>query len=162
MSKKTKKQAAVKKKAQSKANWITAGIIAIIVLIGAALLLLQDGEQNAAKKGDFTASQVSEKLASGDEFYMYFYQTGCVHCEKVKPYLVPLGEKQDVPFHQIDLAVEQSAWETFKIEGTPTVVHYKDGKEVKRIAGEQTEASYEDFFAGEDAGEDGKKSGDLK
>ncbi len=84
------------------------------------------------------------------------------HCEKVKPYLVPLGEKQDIPFEQIDLAVEQSAWDTFGIEGTPTVVHFKDGKEVGRVAGEQTEDSYKEFFAGKDV-KDSKEesSGDL-
>ncbi|ASI34727.1 MULTISPECIES: thioredoxin family protein [Exiguobacterium] len=160
----SKKSTRVKpsKKSQSKANWITAGVIALIVILGATLLLFMDNEDSATKDGNLTASQVAEKLKSGDEFYTYFYQTGCVHCEKVKPYLVPLGEQQDIPFEQIDLAVEQSAWDTFGIEGTPTVVHFKDGKEVSRVAGEQTEESYKEFFAGKDI-EDSKEesSGDL-
>lgn len=150
------------KKPQSKANWITAGVIALIVLIGATMLLFTDREDSASKNGNLTASQVADKLKSGDEFYTYFYQTGCVHCEKVKPYLVPLGEKQDIPFEQIDLAVEQSAWDTFAIEGTPTVVHFKDGKEVSRVSGEQTEEAYKEFFAGKDVkNSEEESSGDL-
>ncbi|WP_290755104.1 MULTISPECIES: thioredoxin family protein [unclassified Exiguobacterium] len=160
MSKKSKRKNT--KKPQSKANWITAGVIALIVLVGGLLLVFTDRDDSASKNGNLTATQVADKVKSGDEFYTYFYQTGCVHCEKVKPYLVPLGEKQDIPFEQIDLAVEQTAWDTFGIEGTPTVVHFKDGKEVGRVAGEQTEDSYKEFFAGKEV-KDSKEesSGDL-
>jgi thiol-disulfide isomerase/thioredoxin len=160
VSKKTKRKNT--RQPQSKANWITAGVIGLIVLVGGLLLVFTDRDDSPSKNGKLTATQVSDKVKSGDEFYTDFYRTGCVNCEKVKPYLVPLGEKPDIPFEPIDLAFEQSAWDTFGIEGTPTVVHFKDGKEVGRVAGVQTEDSYKEFFAGKEV-KDSKEesSGDL-
>lgn len=43
-------------------------------------------------------------------------------------------EKLDVP------------WDEYKIKGTPTIIHFKDGKEVSRISGEQPEDKLKEWL----------------
>ncbi|UOB98936.1 thioredoxin (plasmid) [Bacillus wiedmannii] len=66
---------------------------------------------------------------------IYFYQTNCKHCKKASPIIVPLAEKMNIDMKVIDLQKYPSLWDEFKIEGTPTVVHFKNGEEISRVSG---------------------------
>lgn len=37
----------------------------------------------------------------------------------------------------MDIEKLDAPWDEYKIKGTPTIIHFKDGKEVSRISGEQ-------------------------
>ncbi len=34
----------------------------------------------------------------------------------------------------------------YNIQGTPTIIHFKDGKEVSRISGEQSKEKFKEWF----------------
>ncbi len=38
----------------------------------------------------------------------------------------------------IDIENLNEPWDKYNIQGTPTIIHFKDGKEVSRISGEQS------------------------
>ncbi len=46
----------------------------------------------------------------------------------------------------INLEENPEGWKEFNIEGTPTIVNYKNGKEINRIEGEESEEIFKDWF----------------
>ncbi|WP_281172541.1 thioredoxin family protein [Ectobacillus panaciterrae] len=63
---------------------------------------------------------------------VYFYQTSYTHCAKVSPVIVPTAKDMKIDMKVIDLEKYGIGWDAFKITGTPTIVRYKEGKEVDR------------------------------
>ena len=87
-------------------------------------------------------------MANEENVTVYFYSPLCVYCERTTPILVPLAESLDIDLKKLNLLEfnEDEIWDAYEIEGTPTVVHYKNGEEVARIDGQRTEEVFELFF----------------
>ncbi|PMY01138.1 thiol reductase thioredoxin, partial [Pseudomonas sp. MPR-R5A] len=58
----------------------------------------------------------------------------------------PLSEDMGVDLLQYNLLEFEEGWDDYGITQTPTIVQYKDGKEVARITGYQNKAVFEDWF----------------
>ena len=56
---------------------------------------------------------------------------------KLSPVLVPMAKDLNVDMKVMDIEKLDAPWDEYKIQGTPTIIHFKDGKEVSRISGEQ-------------------------
>lgn len=97
-------------------------------------------------QNQITPDDLSEKIENGEDVTVYFYSPTCVHCQKTTPILVPVTEDLDVDMKKLNLLEFEEEWDTYDIEGTPTLVHYKDGEEVARISGEQPEDTFVSFF----------------
>ncbi|XYJ24229.1 thioredoxin family protein [Bacillus velezensis] len=78
--------------------------------------------------------------------FVYYYQINCLHCKRVSPYLIPMGEKINGKFLILNIEGDQKSWESYKINQTPTLVVYKNGRETNRIEGEQTKNRYKNFL----------------
>lgn len=142
----------------------------IIVLIAALYIVSDLKSKQAANNGDnpygkdkldqatidqlddplyqnqITPNELDEKLANGKDVTVYFYSPSCVHCQRTTPELVPLAEDLDIDVKKLNLLEFESTGDTYGIEGTPTLVHYHDGKEIGRISGEQTRENLQAFF----------------
>lgn len=46
----------------------------------------------------------------------------------------------------IDIENLNEPWDKYNIQGTPTIIHFKDGKEVSRISGEQSKEKFKEWF----------------
>ncbi|AUJ25739.1 Thioredoxin [Virgibacillus dokdonensis] len=90
--------------------------------------------------------ELKKKVDSGDPVTVYFYSPTCSHCQSTTPYLVPLAEDNDIDMKKMNLLEFKDEWEVYRIDSTPTVVHFEDGKEVSRIVGDQGEANFQTFF----------------
>ena len=97
-------------------------------------------------KNKITPTQLKEKIDNKEDVYAYFYQTSCAHCKIVSPILIPMAEEMGKPLFPIDIEREQKPWDDYKIEGTPTLIHFKDGKEVGKIVGEQPKDTFREFL----------------
>ncbi|MEB4816887.1 thioredoxin family protein [Bacillus thuringiensis] len=82
-------------------------------------------------------SDLQKNLKEKKEETVYFYQTSCVHCQKLSPVVVPMAKDLNVDMKVMDIEKLDAPWDEYKIQGTPTIIHFKDGKEVSRISGEQ-------------------------
>ncbi|PRT26222.1 thioredoxin family protein [Bacillus cereus] len=82
-------------------------------------------------------SDLQKNLKEKKEETVYFYQTSCVHCQKLSPVVVPMAKDLNVDMKVMDIEKLDVPWDEYKIQGTPTIIHFKDGKEVSRISGEQ-------------------------
>ncbi|EJS50617.1 MULTISPECIES: thioredoxin family protein [Bacillus] len=127
----------------------------IIALFAAIFAVTQMEEKNAStsqKIDNATGSQTdgsdyyTNKISLSDlqknlkekkEETVYFYQTSCVHCQKLSPIVVPMAKDLNVDMKVMDIEKLDAPWDEYKIKGTPTIIHFKDGKEVSRISGEQ-------------------------
>lgn len=81
--------------------------------------------------------ELKAKLNDHEELYVYFYSPVCEHCKATTPVLVPIAREMKIDMKKHNLLEFAQSWDDFHIEYTPTLVHYKDGKEVARLVGGQ-------------------------
>ncbi|TKI87694.1 thioredoxin family protein [Bacillus mycoides] len=91
-------------------------------------------------------SDLQKNLKEKKEETVYFYQTSCVHCQKLSPIVVPMAKDLNVDMKVMDIEKLDVPWDEYKIKGTPTIIHFKDGKEVSRISGEQPEDKLKEWL----------------
>ncbi|MBJ8052389.1 thioredoxin family protein [Bacillus cereus] len=124
----------------------------IIVLFAAIFAVTQMEKKNASTtEKDYYSNKISlENLNKNIEDKkvqtVYFYQTSCVHCQKLSPIVVPMAKDLNVDMKVMDIEKLDAPWDEYKITGTPTIIHFKDGKEVSRISGEQPKEKFKEWF----------------
>lgn len=91
-------------------------------------------------------NELSEKLNNGESLTVYFYDPTCPHCQRTTPILVPLADDLGIDVKKLNVLEFQDAWNNYGIEGTPTLISFKDGKESARISGGQTKEQLRTFF----------------
>ncbi|EEL47150.1 Thioredoxin [Bacillus cereus Rock3-42] len=124
----------------------------IIVLFAAIFAVTQMEKKNAStdEKGYYSnkisLEDLNKNIEDKKEQTIYFYQTSCVHCQKVSPIVVPLAKDLNVDMKVIDIENLNEPWDKYNIQGTPTIIHFKDGKEISRISGEQSKDKFKEWF----------------
>jgi thiol-disulfide isomerase/thioredoxin len=122
-------------------------LILILIVILIWFMSQRYNHQNNLYSRQITLDQLESKVQNPNGFYVYYFQPNCTPCQRVSPYLIPMGEQQSVEFRPINVAKYKDAWIKFNISETPTLVYYKNGKEIKRIEGEHTKEEYKAFFS---------------
>jgi thiol-disulfide isomerase/thioredoxin len=90
--------------------------------------------------------ELAEKVANGEVTTVYFYSSICQYCRETTPRLVPLADDLGVELVQYNLQEFEEGWNEYKIDATPTVVHFENGVEAGRIVGAATDEEFEQFF----------------
>jgi thiol-disulfide isomerase/thioredoxin len=90
--------------------------------------------------------ELKKELDNKEDVTVYFYSPECVYCQRTTPILMPVTEDLDVEVQKMNLLEFEDQWAVYGIESTPTLIHYKDGKEVGRIVGQHTEEEFKAFF----------------
>jgi thioredoxin 1 len=91
--------------------------------------------------------QLQEALTKQGDLFVYFYSPTCEYCRETTPVLVPTAKELQIDVKKHNLLEFSGSWETFGIEYTPTLVHYKAGKEVSRLVGGQTADELKKWFS---------------
>ncbi|MET3290344.1 thioredoxin [Brevibacillus fluminis] len=89
---------------------------------------------------------LKERLAKKEDTYVYFYSPLCEHCERTTPILVPVTKELGIDMKKNNVLEFDQSWDDYKITGTPTLIHFKDGKEVDRIEGEYAADDFKKWF----------------
>lgn len=146
-------------------------IIGTIALLFLALFIVNqyktkqavDGGNNSYEKNDLnhstikqmddplyqnqiTPNTLNQVLDKKESMTVYFYKPDCSYCLETTPILVPLAEELNIDLKKINLSEFKKGWDSYQIEGTPTLIHYENGKEVARIEGYNEESVFRDFF----------------
>lgn len=98
-------------------------------------------------QNQITPDALAEKLENGEDVTVYFYSPTCVYCRQTTPVLVPVAEELGIDLKKLNLLEFEESWDTYNIEGTPTLIHFENGEEVDRISGEQSEDVFREFLA---------------
>lgn len=86
------------------------------------------------------------KVESGEPVTAYFFSPTCSHCKAMTPVLMPIVEEMDVDVVQYNVYEFDQGWDDYRIEATPTMIHFEDGQEVSRMVGNQPKENIEAFF----------------
>lgn len=90
--------------------------------------------------------ELEDKLDKGEDVTVYFYSPTCTHCQRTTPELVPLVEEMDIDLVKYNLLEFEQGWDDYQLESTPTIVQFKEGKEVARIVGYNDPEVFEQWF----------------
>ncbi|MBP1989233.1 thioredoxin family protein [Paenibacillus eucommiae] len=99
--------------------------------------------------------KLEEKIANKESFFVYYFKSDCSHCMITTPVIKPVEKEAGVTVHQFNLLEYDKGWQKYNIRVTPTLVYYKDGKEVERMEGGvpetpggpgNTPATFKQFF----------------
>lgn len=142
--------------------------VAAVVLIFAAIAYLSNKQQTEKTSGDnpygkdklnpatvdqlddplyqniITPDELDEKLKKEDSVTVYYFSPICSHCKVTTPILMPVAEEMDEHIYQYNVLEFEQGWD--EIEATPTLIHYKNGKETSRITGERTAEEFKQWF----------------
>ncbi|OLR22811.1 thioredoxin family protein [Bacillus cereus] len=136
----------------------------IITLFAAILIIRQIEEKNDSTnlemnnltnsktdESDYYTNKISlsnlkKNLEEKKEETIYFYQTSCFHCQKISPIIVPMAKYLNIDMKVMDIETLEDPWDEYKIAGTPTIIHFKDGKESNRISGNHSSAEFKKWF----------------
>nr|WP_245350104.1 thioredoxin family protein [Cytobacillus eiseniae] len=91
-------------------------------------------------------NKLEELLDNKEDVTVYFYSPTCSHCQRTTPVVSPLAKEMNLQLHQFNLLEFDHGWDDFGIKETPTIVQFKDGKEVNRITGYQDKEVFEEWF----------------
>jgi len=63
----------------------------------------------------------------------------CPPCQQMKPIVAAASEKTGVEVVDVDIDVDKTAPDKYRVRGIPTLILEKDGREVERVVGVQSE-----------------------
>lgn len=127
-------------------------IFSIIVIITMVLISLNHKQKEDKQttenyyQNNISFDQLQNDISNKQEKMIYFYKPDCHYCEKVSPIIIPMTKEMKINLETINLKENPNAWEEFKIQGTPTIIHFKDGKEINRILGQHKKEVYKEWF----------------
>ena len=78
-----------------------------------------------------------------------FYSDSCVPCKRMSPVLAELEESYAGKLYvgKVNIAYEPELVEKYEVSSAPTLVFFKDGKEIQRLTGVQKKADLEKFIS---------------
>ena len=142
---------------------------AVVILIFAAIAFLSNKQQTAKTGGEnnlygkadldpatvnqlddplyqniITPSDLEEKLKKEEAVTVYYFSPLCSHCKNTTPILMPVAEEMNQHIDQYNVLEFEQGWN--QIDATPTLIHYKNGKETSRIEGERTAEEFKQWF----------------
>ncbi|TYS64525.1 thioredoxin family protein [Sutcliffiella horikoshii] len=80
-----------------------------------------------------TPDQLKENLDAGETKTIYFYSSTCPACKQTSPVVVPMAEEMGIDMELYNLQEFEQGWDDYRINSTPTFIHFVDGQEVERL-----------------------------
>lgn len=90
--------------------------------------------------------ELDKKLENNEDVTVYFYSPICSHCQRTTPVVTPVAKDMSLDLVQFNLLEFDNGWDKYLITETPTIVQYKDGKEVNRITGYHDANVFKQWF----------------
>jgi thiol-disulfide isomerase/thioredoxin len=140
--------------ARKSSAWLSAaaGVLSFLIVFAAAGYFMFDRfeKERAANrelyKNEIPPQKLESMLKEPGTLYIYYYQPLCQACKAVSPVLMPEAEARGLPLYPVNIEGDEKLWERYRIEATPTLIQYVDGKEVKRLVGKQSLDDIRRFF----------------
>lgn len=97
----------------------------------------------------FTDDNFEEKISSG-VVLVDFYADWCGPCRMLTPVIEGVAEEMQgqASFAKLDIDQNQKVASQFQVTSVPTLVLYKDGKEVNRLVGLRDAEAIKQFVSG--------------
>jgi thiol-disulfide isomerase/thioredoxin len=83
-----------------------------------------------------TSDSLQAKIAKKETFYVYFFSPICPHCKRSTPYINDAFKQAEQHVYQYNVLEDQSAFNTYGFDATPTTIYFKAGKIADKVIGE--------------------------
>jgi len=91
--------------------------------------------------------ELKVKLQKEESVTVYFYSPTCPACVKTSPIVVPIVEQMGIDLKMYNVLEFEEGWKDYRIESTPTLIHFENGQEKTRFVGyTEAEQEYEQWF----------------
>lgn len=132
----------------SKKVWIAGIIIVCLFLIAGLIRILISPDEKPVKPAVITESALRADLAAKKDRLVFFYDPECKYCRIAKPVVIRAAKKEHsaLKIYILKDRDHDSAYAKYGIKLTPTLVHFKNGKEVYRLVGSKSEREFRAFF----------------
>jgi Thioredoxin len=106
-------------------NNLKIGLIAMITIAGLIFMFFPSKEAVHA-----------DLVYDAEEYIVYFYQPSCGYCQLISDEVNAFQLNGDIPLYKKDMFTDYSdKWDDWELEGTPTMIHVKNGKVYKKVVG---------------------------
>lgn len=89
---------------------------------------------------------LEKEIESGEGVVGYFFSPECVHCKAYTPKLMKIANELNIEIDKLNVLEYPDQWEKYAIKSTPTLIYFKDGKEVARMSGDAPNETTTKFF----------------
>lgn len=108
---------------------------------------LEQAEKDPFYQNIIMPAQLKGNQKVGQNEVVYFFSPVCSYCEALEPNLKDAVTKYSKLKFSLYNAYEfKEGWRDYDLQGTPTLIHFKDGKEVNRLVGYQPKEVVNQFF----------------
>lgn len=90
----------------------------------------------------------AEVLRSAEPVVLDVWGPGCMPCKRLEPVIIELANRYrgKVKVAEINAAEAPETMEQLGVMGTPTVVYFRDGREVERVVGFRGELYHQEVI----------------
>lgn len=124
----------------------------IIVLLGAVFFAMNSGKPDENEIFRFiNGQQFQERIENKDDFVVYVYGERCVYCREFAPTIEGYLREKGYTIDKLEAQTDQENYKIVveelgdKMQGTPAVYVFKDGKVEDYMVGNQTPEVFEGF-----------------
>ncbi|MGU3373084.1 thioredoxin family protein [Bacillus mycoides] len=119
-------------------KWILV-IVTLIIASGSMFFLFNKTEDEKPLYKNVSMKGYKQKMDDKEDFIIYIYSPTCTFCKSFKPTLNETIKETDLKILALDTSVSDNLDNTFfnkyKIEHTPTLIYYSRGEEKDRREG---------------------------
>jgi thiol-disulfide isomerase/thioredoxin len=97
---------------------------------------------NTLEKPDYknvSLKEYKQKISSQNSYFMYVYKTSCGVCQEMKPSMNKVIKQEKAEIFALNAEepsnLDGDFFEQNKLNKSPTLLYYKDGKELDRLEG---------------------------
>ena len=128
----------------AKSNKFTKSLTNLLFII--VILLIVIAVFNYFTKSQFLVEgfwEKTETISNGNYYLTLFYADWCGPCKVLTPLMENVKTKfNNVNFEDIDIEVQYEVAQKYHVRSVPTVIIEKNGEEVQRFTGVQSEMAY--------------------
>ncbi|MGE7868007.1 thioredoxin family protein [Bacillus paramycoides] len=124
----------------------------LISVIAIAILIFVFNSKSLEKPSynNISLQKYQMKIQSNDDFMMYVYKTTCGVCQEMKPSINEAIKEEKVNLIAMNADekenIDRKFFEEQKLEKSPTLLYYKNGKEVERLEGFHSKKELKEFM----------------
>jgi len=79
--------------------------------------------------------ELERRLDGGEDLIVYFFSPVCPYCKETTPVLNQIADEVGADYRQMNVYEFAEQWTLFNISGTPTLIAFREGREVARLEG---------------------------
>lgn len=121
-------------------------LFGVIISFFIVLTVIINENEDKQYENEITTKELEQEVLEENDHFVYFYQTDCIYCKETTPIVIPMANELNINLKVLNLQEDIEGWKKFGIEGTPSIVRFKNGREVDRIVGKNTEGDFREWF----------------